>query len=366
MFTEKRTDEEYMRRALELAKKGIGAVNPNPLVGAVIVKDGRIIGEGYHERYGELHAERNAFKNLTESAEGATIYVTLEPCAHTGKQPPCYEAIIEHQIKRVVIGHFDPNPLVSGKGLEPMKAAGIKVDGPVLEAECEAMNQIFFHYISTKTPYVMLKYAMTMDGKIATHIGASKWITGDVAREKVHQDRTKFMAIMVGSGTVLADDPMLTSRIENGRHPIRIIADGRLQTPLTSQIVQTAKDIPTIIATLSTDKEKISVYEAAGCQVWSISEKNNQLDLQAIMRKLGESGIDSLIIEGGATLNAAALEAGIVQKVQTYIAPKIFGGAQAKTPVAGLGVDTPDQAYFLKNTTITPLGEDFLLESEVR
>ncbi|MBR6895579.1 MAG: bifunctional diaminohydroxyphosphoribosylaminopyrimidine deaminase/5-amino-6-(5-phosphoribosylamino)uracil reductase RibD, partial [Lactococcus sp.] len=265
-------DETYMHYALDLARLGKGWVNPNPQVGAVIVKNGRIIGEGYHERYGGLHAERNAFKNLTESAKGATLYVTLEPCAHTGHQPPCFEAIITHQIKRVVIGHFDPNPLVSGKGINAMRAAGIIVEGPLLAPECAQTNAIFLHYISAKTPYVLMKYAMTMDGKIATYTGASKWITASATRQDVHQDRSRFMAIMVGSGTVMSDDPELTSRIPNGKHPIRIICDSRLQIPLDAKVVRTAHDYRTMIATCQEDPIRQQAYLAAGCELLVMPE----------------------------------------------------------------------------------------------
>ncbi len=358
-------DETYMHYALDLARLGKGWVNPNPQVGAVIVKNGRIIGEGYHERYGGLHAERNAFKNLTESAKGATLYVTLEPCAHTGHQPPCFEAIIAHQIKRVVIGHFDPNPLVSGKGIKAMRAAGIIVEGPLLAPECAQTNAIFLHYISAKTPYVLMKYAMTMDGKIATYTGASKWITASAARQDVHQDRSRFMAIMVGSGTVMLDDPELTSRIPDGKHPIRIICDSRLQTPLDAKVVRTARDYRTIIATCQQDPIRQQAYLAAGCELLVMPELDGHLDLKALMHELGRLGIDSVYLEGGASLNAAALSAGIVQKVKTYIGPKIFGGQTAKTPVAGQGVAYPDQAYLLANATVKKLGEDILIESEV-
>lgn len=358
-------DETYMHYALDLARLGKGWVNPNPQVGAVIVKNGRIIGEGYHERYGELHAERNAFKNLTESAKGATLYVTLEPCAHTGHQPPCFEAIIAHQIKRVVIGHFDPNPLVSGKGIKAMRAAGIIVEGPILAPECAQANAIFLHYISSQTPYVLMKYAMTMDGKIATYTGASKWITASAARQDVHQDRSRFMAIMVGSGTVMSDDPELTSRIPNGKHPIRIICDSRLRIPLDAKVVRTAHDYRTIIATCQQDPIRKQAYLAAGCELLVMPELDGHLDLKVLMHELARLGIDSVYLEGGASLNAAALAAGIVHKIKTYIGPKIFGGQAAKTPVAGQGVAHPDQAYLLANATVKKIGEDILIESEV-
>ena len=233
-------DQTFMERAIELAKQGEGWTSPNPMVGAVIVKDGRIIGEGYHERCGELHAERNAIASLRESAEGATIYVTLEPCCHQGRTPPCTEAILEQKIGRVVIGSRDPNPKVAGKGARLLREAGVIVEEDFMREVCDRLNPVFFHYITTKTPYVVLKYAMTADGKIATRTGASKWITGEAARQEVQHMRHRYTGIMVGIGTVLADDPMLNTRISGKRSPVRIICDSRLRIPLDSQIVKTA------------------------------------------------------------------------------------------------------------------------------
>lgn len=358
-------DEYYMDLAIVLAKKGGGNVNPNPQVGALIVKEGRIIGQGYHEKYGEVHAEINAFKDCNESPEGATLYVTLEPCAHQGKQPPCFEAIIKNRIKRVVIGHLDPNPLVSGKGIKAMKEAGIEVSINVLEKECEELNKIFFYYVSQGLPYVMMKYAMTLDGKIATSAGQSKWITGEIARQKVHQDRSRFMAIMIGVETLILDDPQLSVRLENGKNPIRIICDTHLRSPLASKIVSTASEISTIIATAESDPEKQAPFLKVGCEIILVSYLEGRLNLKELTKKLGEKGIDSIILEGGGTLNASALKAGIVQKVQTYIAPKIFGGKEAPSPVEGHGIEQPNQAYLLERPQITYLGEDILLESEL-
>ena len=226
------TDTEYMKIALELAKKGCGFVNPNPMVGAVIVKGDEMIGMGYHEKYGNLHAERNAILSCKKSPKGATLYVTLEPCCHYGKTPPCTEAIIESGISKVVIGSSDPNPLVQGQGVNILRNNGIKVIENVLKEECDEINKAFFHYIKTKTPYVVMKYAMTIDGKIATYTGKSKWVTGEEARQNVHKDRHKYSAIMVGVGTVLADNPMLNCRIEECKNPIRIICDTNLRTPI--------------------------------------------------------------------------------------------------------------------------------------
>lgn len=358
-------DIKYMRQALKLAEKGCGWTAPNPMVGAVIVKDGRVIGEGWHEKYGQPHAERNALASCKESPKGATIYVTLEPCCHHGKQPPCVDAILEAGISRVVVGSGDPNPLVGGKGISILREHGIEVTENVLREECDRLNEVFFHYIQTQRPFVVMKYAMTMDGKIAAYTGESKWVTGEEARNHVQQQRHRLQGIMVGAGTVLADDPSLTCRIEGGKNPIRIICDSRLRTPLHAQVITTAKQVPTILATCCTDREKQQEYEAAGCQIIVVKEKDGHVDLRQLMEKLGERNIDGILLEGGGTLNWSALESGIVQKVQTYIAPKLFGGQKAKTPVEGIGIPTPSEAFILKNSTITRLGEDFLIESEV-
>ena len=355
-------DAEYMRLALVLAERGRGWTAPNPMVGAVIVKDGAVIGQGWHERYGEPHAERNALASCTADPAGATMYVTLEPCCHHGKQPPCVDAILTSGIRRVVIGSADPNPLVAGKGVAILRAHGVEVTENVLREECDALNRIFFHYITTGRPFVSLKYAMTMDGKIT---GASKWVTGETARRHVQQQRHRFRGIMVGVGTVLADDPLLTCRMENGRNPVRIICDTHLRTPPQAQVVTTADQIPTILATCCADPERQAVYQRAGCQVLCLNEENGHVDLRQLMERLGREQIDSILLEGGGTLNWAALECGIVQQVQAYIAPKLFGGRDAKTPVEGVGIPAPDDAFRLKNSRMERLGEDLLIESEV-
>lgn len=340
-------EENYMRRAITLAKKGIGKVNPNPLVGAVIVKDNRIIGEGYHARYGDLHAERHAFANLSEDARGATLYVTLEPCCHHGKQPPCTNAIISHGIKKVYVGSDDPNALVAGKGIAALREHGIEVVTGLLQKECDALNPAFFHYIRHKSPYVVMKYAMTMDGKIATGKGHSRWITSEEAREYVQKTRNYLSGIMVGSGTVLKDNPELTCRMEGGRNPVRIICDGRLQIPLDSKIVRTAKAIPTYIATREGCRglKKAERLEEENIKLLYINETDGHIDLKELMGQLGELGIDSILLEGGSKLNESAVKAGIVSCIQVYIAPKIFGGEGIYTPVGGEGVEFPKDAY---------------------
>lgn len=356
-------DVAYMRQAVALARRGTGWTAPNPLVGAVVVKNGKVIGRGYHARCGGLHAERAALADCTASPRGATMYVTLEPCCHQGRQPPCTDAILAAGIARVVVGSDDPNPLVAGKGLEILRRGGVEVVSGVLREACDALNPVFFHFIRTKRPYVVMKYAMTMDGKIATRTGASRWITGEAARRRVHRDRHRYTAIMAGVGTVLADDPMLNCRIKGGKNPVRIICDTHLRTPLTSQIVRTAGEIPTILATCA-EPSLYGPYLDAHCQVWTLPERDGHVDLDALMDRLGSAGIDSVLLEGGGTLNWTALESGIVQRVQAYVAPKLFGG-DAKSPVEGQGVALPDQAVALKNTRIFRVGEDILLESEV-
>ena len=370
-------EEKYMRRAIELAKKGSGHVNPNPLVGAVIVRDGEIIGEGYHECYGQLHAERNAIANAKKrgnSLEGSTIYVTLEPCCHYGKTPPCTEAIIEEKIARVVVGSDDPNPLVSGKGFQMLREKGIEVIPHFLKEECDAMNHVFFHYIRTGTPYVAMKYAMTMDGKIACYTGNSKWVTGEESRAHVQTLRNHYKGIMAGIGTVLADDPMLNCRIAGGRDPIRIIADSHLRIPMDSQLVRTAGQQPLIVACLpDADEEKAAQLQEKGVEVLRIpgvttaditEEQKEVISLPVLMKELGARKIDGILLEGGGQLNESALQAGIVDRIYCYIAPKIFGGAQAKTPVEGQGLTRAADAWQFKRIGMQEFGQDILLEYE--
>ena len=364
------TDQEYMLRAIQLAKKGEGWTNPNPMVGAVIVKDGRIIGEGYHKKCGELHAERNAIASLTESAEGATIYVTLEPCCHYGKTPPCTEAIIEQKIKKVVIGSRDPNPKVAGKGAQILRESGITVVQDFMREECDRLNPVFFHYITTKTPYVVMKYAMTLDGKIATKTGASKWITGESARQEVQHMRHRYMGIMAGIGTVLADDPMLNVRVEGWKSPVRIVCDSSLRIPLDSQIVRSAKEYRTIVAYAGREEneeitEKIERLHAKGVDTVCCPDGKGQIDLKKLMTYLGNEGIDSILLEGGGTLNDSALRAGIVKEVHCFIAPKLFGGKNSKTPVQGIGIGLPSEALKLKCTDICRIGEDIRIICQV-
>lgn len=367
-----------MQRAIELAKLGAGHVNPNPMVGAVIVKDDRIIGEGYHTSYGKLHAEREALAACSEDPEGATIYVTLEPCSHHGKQPPCADALVERGIARVVVGSRDPNPKVAGKGNARLRAAGIEVQEDFMREECDAINPVFLKYIEHKTPYVALKYAMTADGKIATDTGKSQWITGEAARKQVHQLRAYYPAILVGIGTVLADNPMLNCRLEpteaqtgrEPRNPVRIVMDSRLRIPFDSRLVQSAKDIPLIIATaLGSDEitgdaeiqERIRLLTSAGAEIINVPGEDGRVDVTKLLEELGQRGIDGILVEGGGKVNAAFVRAGKVDKVYAYVGAKVFGG-NGRTPVSGCGIDEVAEALELRNPKVTVFGDDVLIE----
>ena len=359
------TDNTCMGLALSLAAKGEGRVNPNPLVGAVIVRDGAVIGQGYHAFFGGPHAERAALDSLTAPANGAVLYVTLEPCCHHGKTPPCTDAIIKSGIRRVVIGASDPNPLVAGKGMAVLRSSGIEVIQGVLEEECIRQNEVFFHFIRSRQPYVVMKYAMPMAGKTSTSSRQSKWITGEQAREHVHKTRNRLSAVMTGLGTILADDPQLTCRIPDGRNPARIICDTHLRTPLTSNVIITAPHVRTILATCCQDPDAMAPYEDAGCEILVLPEKDGHTDLQVLMKRLGGMDIDSILLEGGSALNWSALDQGIVHKLQAYIAPKVFGGQKGLSPIGGTGVGMPESAFLLDSPRITVLGRDILLESGV-
>lgn len=360
-------DAKYMKLAIELAKKGAGFVSPNPLVGAVIEKDGKIIGRGYHAKYGDLHAERQALNNcklLGHNPKNSTMYVTLEPCCHYGKQPPCTDTLIEAKLSKVVIGSSDPNPLVSGKGTIILKNAGIKVVENFLVDECDALNKVFFYFIKNKLPYIACKFAMTLDGKIATKTGASKWITCNEAREYVHKLRTKYTAIMVGSGTALSDNPLLTSH-GKGRDPIRIICDTELKTPLESKIVQTASEVKTIFATCSKDTTRILSFKNKACEILVLPKLNGKINLIEMLKVLASKNIDSIFVEGGATLNYSLFSEQLVQKVYAFVAGKIFGGRDAKTPVEGEGIEKVQNAFTISNLYIQKIGNDFLLEGDL-
>lgn len=350
----------YMKRAIELAWLGEGFTNPNPLVGAVIVKNGRVIGEGFHERCGELHAERNALAHCTEDPRGADIYVTLEPCCHYGKQPPCTEAIIAAGIKRVYIGSYDPNPLVSGKSLDILRSYGIEVIEGVMREECDKLNDIFFYYITHDLPYVVMKAAVSLDGRIASRTGDSKWITNELSRSHTHRMRKRCAAIMTGISTVLADDPMLNCRCEDPSDPIRVICDSRLRIPPESKIMKTAGDIQTIIAASETaPADRAERIKAAGAEI--IFTEGEKVDMSELMTELGKRKIDSVLVEGGASIHASMLRTGLVNKLQLYIAPKIIGG-DGRPVVGMMGIDHVQDAVMFREPSVTMLGDDVLLE----
>jgi diaminohydroxyphosphoribosylaminopyrimidine deaminase / 5-amino-6-(5-phosphoribosylamino)uracil reductase len=355
--------EKYMQMAIDLANQGKGFVNPNPLVGAVIVKDGRIIGIGYHERFGEGHAEVNAFKNATENVEGADMYVTLEPCSHYGKTPPCALKIIDKKIKRVFVSQLDPNPLVNSKGIKLLKDAGIEVETGILEEETKTQNEIFLKYIQTKKPFVAIKYAMTLDGKLATKSRDSKWITNEKSRAFVHELRNQYMSIMAGVNTIILDDSKLnTRRDQPSRNPIRIILDPELKIPISSYVVQSAKEQPTWIVTSETyNQARYNQLESLGVKLIT-RPANPDINLEELISYLGEQKIDSILIEGGSYLHAKAIESKIVDKAFVFIAPKIIGGTSALTPVGGEGINLMKDAYLLNHTTIHTFDEDILIE----
>jgi diaminohydroxyphosphoribosylaminopyrimidine deaminase/5-amino-6-(5-phosphoribosylamino)uracil reductase len=352
-------DERYMRLALELAHKGEGYTNPNPIVGAVVVKDGEIVGQGYHRKFGGPHAEVFALEEAGEYSRGATIYVTLEPCSHYGKTPPCVDLIIRAGIARAVVACRDPNPLVNGHGIEKLRAAGIEVTERVLENEARRANEIFFKFIETGSPFVQLKLAQSLDGKIATRTGDSKWISGEESRIEVHRLRRRFAAILVGTTTVINDDPLLTVRHVEGPDPVRIVLDGRGRVPLDRRMFKA--DGRTIIVTASMPEGKQTVLRERGVEVWRLPSSNDKVDLRQLLVRLGKENLDSLLIEGGGEAAAAFLEDGLVDKVSFFIAPLIIGGRDAVPAVGGVGVDTVTNALYLQDTKIAKLGEDFLL-----
>ena len=330
-------DRKYMARALQLALRGAGHTRPNPMVGAVLVKDGRIIGEGWHKQYGGPHAEVNAFASATEDPEGATLYVSLEPCSHYGKTPPCADLIIRKKVARVVAALEDPNPLVSGRGFRKLRANGIRVTVGVLAEEARHINDVFLTYVTRKRPFVLYKAAMSLDGKIACHTGESQWISSEKSREEVQRLRGILSGIMVGAGTVIADNPRLTCRMEEYENPARIIVDGKLRVPVESRIFhEPGRNI--ILTTSEASLEKKKALENLGVEmIEADSEEPGKVDLKSAMLALGIKGIDGILLEGGPTLAASALEAGIIDAVRFYIAQKIIGGREAPSPFAGTG-----------------------------
>lgn len=361
------TEDKWMYRAIDLALKGGGFVNPNPKVGAVIVKDGKVIGEGYHEAFGQAHAEVNAILNTKESCRGATLYVTLEPCFHYGKTPPCVDLIVEKGFKKVVIGMKDPNPRVSGKSINKLLSNKIEVEVGILEEACENINPGFLKLMREKRPYVLLKGAMTLDGKIATAGGESQWISGEASRRKVHDLRHEYQAIIVGINTVLKDDPLLnTRRPMESVNPIRIIVDSKGRIPMSSQIVKTSHEYNTLLATTNhIDPNKKLALEKAGLRVLCLEAVNERVDIKMLLKKLGELSIASVLLEGGGTLNDAFLRNKCVDEVIFFIAPMILGGKEALTIVEGEGVEKLSEAINVSFLEYTMIGKDLCIRGKV-
>lgn len=359
------TDRKFMEYALTLASKARGRTSPNPMVGAVIVRDGKIVGEGYHQKAGDAHAEIHALNQARGLAEGATMYVTLEPCCHWGRTPPCTEAVIRAKLANVLIAMKDPNPQVAGNGIRQLEEAGISVQVGLCESESRQLNEVFIKYITTQRPFVILKSAISLDGKIATASGESQWITSEASRLKGHEIRAQVDAILVGIGTVLQDNPSLTTRLPDKKNedPIRVIVDSHGRTPIGAKIFNPDSNARTLIAvTKDAPLKKINALKAAGADVLIVEAKKGRVCLETLMRELGRRKITSVLIEGGAEINAAALQARIVDKLMFFVAPKLIGGKDAPGPIGGAGIAHLAETFELRDVKTSHIGADFLIE----
>ena len=360
-------DRDYMQMALELAARAMGRTSPNPMVGAVLVRDGTVVGSGFHARAGTPHAEVLALREAGEKSRGSTLYVTLEPCCHHGRTGPCSEAVIEAGVARVVAAMTDPNPLVAGKGLSRLKSAGLEVAAGLMQDEARKLNEVFIKFITTGEPFVIMKAAISLDGKIATHTGDSRWITGPQAREYGHRLRDRYDTIMVGVNTVLADNPSLTTRLpEGGRDPVRLVLDSMARTPPESRLINGSSPAPAIIVTGGrAPRDRVAGLEQAGAEVVALPGEDGRVDLKALARYLAEREITSLLIEGGGEVHASALASGIVDKVAWFIAPMLIGGRRAPGPLAGEGPENISQAVPLDRVSVSRLGNDLLIEGYI-
>ncbi len=356
----------FMREALDLARRGLGRTAPNPAVGAVVVKDGRIVGRGYHRKAGEPHAEVLALREAGEAARGAVMYVTLEPCVHHGRTPPCVDAILRAGVAEVHIATLDPNPVVHGKGVARLRAAGVRVVVGEGQSQAQELIEGFAHWIRTRRPWVLAKFAMTLDGKVATRSGHARWISGDQARLWVHGLRNTVDAILVGRGTVQADDPRLTTRLPRARevhHPLRIVLDSRGRLPLEARVFDPALPGRTVVAaTARFPDERQRVLEARGVEVWRLPEDpQGRVSLPALLDALGDRGITTLLVEGGPTVLGSFFDQGLLHKVHAFVAPVLFGGREAPSPIHGRGVDRADQGWRLQRVTYERVGDDMLV-----
>lgn len=360
-------DQYYMKFAIDLAKRATGQTSPNPVVGCVIVKEGEIVGFGAHLRAGEAHAEVNAIQMAgRDKVSGSTVYVTLEPCSHFGKTPPCSDLLIQSQVSKVVIASTDPNPLVAGKGIEKLREAGIEVELGVCEEDALALNQVFFHYIKTGKPFVTLKTAASLDGKTATHTNESKWITGPDARMDVHQYRHQHDGILVGVGTVLSDDPSLDTRLPNGgKNPIRIVLDTYFRTPLNAKVLTDGKAPTWIVTGDKPNLEKVKALEGKE-DIKVLALPSEKVEINDLLKLLGEAGITSLFVEGGATVNASFLKEKAIQQVITYFAPKLIGGKDAPSLIGGEGFATMEEVVELEIKEVTRIGSDLKIVSMLK
>lgn len=355
--------ENMMRRALSLARKGIGKTSPNPAVGCVIALQGTVVGEGWHRKAGTPHAEVHALREAGPLARGADVYVTLEPCSHFGRTPPCADALVAAGVARVYVGMVDPNPTVCGKGLARLEIAGIQVITGILEKECRLINEPFVKHVTTGLPFLTLKSALTLDGKTATSSGDSRWITNEKSRRYVHQLRAMVDAVMVGAGTLLADDPELTVRHLRGKNPLRIIVDSSLRIPHQARLLRDDLAPGTIIATISDNQERIGVLEARGVQVIRCASDGGRVDLRDLMERLGAGGIQSILLEGGSELAGAALRQGLIDKFILFYAPKFLGGADGIGLFGGTSVERMGRAFHLETARVRRFGGDVMIEA---
>jgi diaminohydroxyphosphoribosylaminopyrimidine deaminase/5-amino-6-(5-phosphoribosylamino)uracil reductase len=360
-------DEKFMRRALELAERGRGFAEPNPLVGAVIVRASEVVGEGYHERFGQAHAEINALARAGSAAHGTTLYVNLEPCCHHGKTPPCTDAIIAARVQRVVVGMTDPFEQVAGDGLRRLVEAGVTVETGVLEQDARRLNAPYLKLLSTGMPYVHAKWAMTLDGRIATASGDSKWITGPEARRVAHELRGRMDAIIVGIQTALTDDPLLTARPPGPRVALRVVVDSTARLPTTSHLARTARDMPVLVAT--TDRAPAAAVEtlrSMGCECLVLPATNGAVSVEALLRELGGRRHTNVLVEGGSRVLGSLLDAGQINEVHVFVAGKLLGGEHARSAVAGVGLPRVADALRLESLEVCQLGDGVLIHGPVR
>ncbi len=363
----KKTHQQYMHHALELARCGEGRTAPNPPVGSVIVRDEKIVGEGFHPQAGEPHAEVFALRQAGELSSGADVYVTLEPCSHQGRTGPCADALIAAGVKRVFVGVQDPNPQVAGRGIEKLRQAGIDVELGIEAQQCRLLIAPFARYILSGRPYTIYKTAMTLDGKTATASGDSKWISGEQSRLRVHQLRDRVEAIMVGIGTVLADDPLLNTRLPDadGRDPLRVVVDSQLRMPVSAHMLRQESTATTLIATTVSDAKKITALQQAGAEVLVCPSVDGLVCLQTLWRELGKRDVQRLLLEGGSTLAGSALKSHLIDQLMIFVAPKLIGGASDSGIFAGEGCQKLTNAVPLADLRYEQVGEDILITGEV-